>query len=72
MSTSIMQQPKNPPIYGMPFSMDHTNKEQPLEKVSTIKTFLQSYFNLLHDPSSINILQNLLETCNIEVEAKLG
>jgi hypothetical protein len=31
--------------------MDHTNKEQPLEQVSTIKTFPQSFVKLLNDPS---------------------
>jgi hypothetical protein len=70
-STSVMQQPQNPPIYGMPFSMDHTNKEQPLEKVSTIKTFLQSCVKLLNDPSFVKVLQDMLEICNIEVEGKL-
>jgi len=51
--------------------MDHTNKEQPLEQVSTIKTFLQSCVKLLNDPSSIKVLQNLLERCNTKVEGKL-
>jgi hypothetical protein len=55
----------------MPFSMDHTNKEQPLEQVSTINTFLQSCVKLLNDPSSVKVLQNMLEICNIEVEGKL-
>jgi hypothetical protein len=58
-------------LYEIPFSMDHTNKEQPLEKVCTIKTFLQSRVKLLNDPSSINVLQNILERCNIEIEGKL-
>jgi hypothetical protein len=70
-STSVVQQTQNPPIYGMPFSMDHTNKEQPLEQVSTIKTFLQSCVKLLNDPSSVKVLQNMLEICNTEVEGKL-
>jgi hypothetical protein len=51
--------------------MDHTNKEQPLEKVSTIKTFMQSSFNLLNDPSSIKVLQNMLDICTTEIEGKL-
>jgi hypothetical protein len=42
-STSVEQQNQNPPIYEIPFSMDHTNKGQPLEQVSNIKTFLQSH-----------------------------
>jgi hypothetical protein len=48
-STSVVKQLQNPPIYGIPFSMDHTNKEQPLEKVSTINNFLQSCVKLLND-----------------------
>jgi hypothetical protein len=51
--------------------MDHTNKEKPLEQVSTIKTFLQSYVKLLNDPSFVKVLQNMLERYNIEVEGKL-
>jgi hypothetical protein len=58
-------------MYEMPSSMDHTSKGQPLEKVSTIKTFLQSCVKLLNDPSSVKVLQNLLERCNTEVEGKL-
>jgi hypothetical protein len=58
-------------MYEIPYSMDHTNKGQPLEQVSNIKTFLQSCFKLLNDPSSVKVLQNLIEICNIEVEGKL-
>jgi hypothetical protein len=45
--------------------MDHTNKEQLLEKVSTINTFMQSSIKLLNDISSIKFLQNMIEICNI-------
>jgi hypothetical protein len=51
--------------------MDHTSEPRPLEKVSNIKTFLQSCVKLLKDPSFVNILQNILERCSIEVEGKL-
>jgi hypothetical protein len=51
--------------------MDHTNKEQPLEQVSTINTFLQSCVKLLNDPSSFKVLHNMLERCNTKVEGKL-
>jgi hypothetical protein len=54
-------------MYEIPSSMDHTSKGQPLEKVSTINTFLQSCVNLLNDPSFVKVLKNLLERCNIEV-----
>jgi len=49
-STSIAQQTQVPPMYEMPPSMDHTNKGQPLDKVSNLKTFLQSCVKLLNDP----------------------
>jgi hypothetical protein len=32
---------------------------------------MQSHVKLLNDPSSIKILQNLIERCNIKVERKL-
>jgi hypothetical protein len=70
-STSFTHQTQNPPIYGMPFSMDHTNKEQPLDQVSTTNTFLQSCVKLLNDPSYVKVLQNMLERCNTWVEGKL-
>jgi hypothetical protein len=55
----------------MPSSMDHTNEAQPLGKVSTINTFLQSNVKLLNDPSFVKVLKNMLEICDIEVEGKL-
>jgi hypothetical protein len=70
-STSAVQHTQNVPMYEMPSSMDHTNEAQPLGKVSTIKTFLQSCVKLLNDPSSVKVLQNMLEICNTEVEGKL-
>jgi hypothetical protein len=52
-------------------SMDHTNRMQPKEQVSTIKEFFQSCVKVLSDPSSLKILQNILEKCNSETEQKL-
>jgi hypothetical protein len=69
--TSAVQQTQNSPKYEIPFSMDHTSKGQPLEQVSTIKTFLQSYVKLLNDPSSVKVLQNMIERCNKEEEGNL-
>jgi hypothetical protein len=40
-------------------------------QVSTIKGFLQSCVKVLNDPSSVKILQNILEKCSIETEGKL-
>jgi hypothetical protein len=70
-STSTAQQSKEEPEYEMPPSLDHTKEMQPLGQVSTIKGFLQSCVKLLNDPSSVKILQNILERCSIETEGKL-
>jgi hypothetical protein len=58
-------------MYNIPSSLDHTNEAQPLGQVSTIKDFMQSYVKLLNDPSSIKVLQNMLEICNTDIEGKL-
>jgi hypothetical protein len=71
MSTSASQQNQDSPMYEIPSSMDHTSKWKPLEQVSTIKKKLQSNVKILNDPSSVKILQNMLEICNIEEERKL-
>jgi hypothetical protein len=55
----------------MPSSLDHTKEAQSLGQVSTIKAFLQSCVKLLNDPSSIKVLQNMLEICNTDVEGNL-
>jgi hypothetical protein len=56
------------PEYDMLPSLDHTNRTQPKEQVSTIKDFLQSCIKMLSDPSSIKVLQNILEKCSSEME----
>jgi hypothetical protein len=58
-------------MYDMPSLMHHTSKGQPLDQVSTIKTFMQSCIKILNDPSSVRVLQNILEIYNIEEEGKL-
>jgi hypothetical protein len=58
-------------MYEMPSSMDHISEAQSLEQVSNIKTFLQYCVKLLKDPSSVKILQNILERCNTKGEGKL-
>jgi hypothetical protein len=58
-------------MYEMPSSMYHTSEAQPLEQVTNIKKFLQSRVRLLNEPTSVKLLQNLLERCNIETEGKL-
>jgi hypothetical protein len=55
----------------MPPSLDHTKEMQPLGQVITIKGFLQTCIKILNDPSSLKILQNILEICIIEIEGKL-
>jgi hypothetical protein len=70
-STLIAQGSKEVPEYKMPPSLDHTKEMQPLGQVSTIKGFLQSCVKILNDPSSLKIMQNILERCSIETEGKL-
>jgi hypothetical protein len=67
-STSTAQQDKEAPEYEMPPSLDHTNGMQPKGQVSTIKGFLQSCVKVLSDPSSMKILQNILEKCSSEIK----
>jgi hypothetical protein len=56
---------------NLSITMDYTSEVPPIAQVSTIKNFLQSCVKLLNDQSSVKILQNMLEKCNIEVEGKL-
>jgi hypothetical protein len=55
----------------MPPSMDHTNEMKSMGQLSTLKGFLQSCVKVLSDPSSMKILQNILEKRSIETEGKL-
>jgi hypothetical protein len=55
----------------MPPSLDDTKEMQPLGQVSMIKGFLQSCVKLLNDPSSVKVLQNILERCSVETEGNL-
>ena len=55
----------------MPPSLDHTKGMQTKGQVSTIKGFLKSCMKVLSDPSSMKILQNILEKCSIETKEKL-
>jgi hypothetical protein len=69
--TSIVHHAQDVPTYELPSSLDHTNESHPLGQVSAINDFLQSCVKLLNDPSSIKVLQNMLEICNKDVEGKL-
>jgi hypothetical protein len=69
--TSNAQQNKEVPEYETPPLLDHTNEMQPMGQVSTIKGFLQSCVKVLNDPSSVKILQNILEKCSMETNEKL-
>jgi hypothetical protein len=70
-STSSVQHTQEVLAYEMPLALDHTKETHRLGQVSMIKSFLQSYFKLLNNPSSIKVLKNMLEICSIEVEGKL-
>jgi hypothetical protein len=52
-------------------SLDHTNEMHPKGKVSAIEGFLQSCMEVLSDPSSVKILENILEKCSSKMEQKL-
>jgi hypothetical protein len=69
--TSTVQPVKEVSEYEMPLSLDHTQGMQPKGQVSTIKGFLQSCINILSDPSSMKILQNILEKCSSETKEML-
>jgi hypothetical protein len=70
-SNSNTQQRKEAPQYEMPLLLDHTNKMKSMGQVSTIKGFLQSCVKVLNDPSSVKILQTILEICSIEMKGKI-
>jgi hypothetical protein len=70
-STSTAQQSKEAPEYEMLPLLDHTNEMQPMGQVSKIKGFLKSCVKVLNYPSSIKILQNILERCSKETKGKL-
>jgi hypothetical protein len=55
----------------MPPWLDHTKEMQPMGQVSTTKGFLQSSVKLLNDPSSVKLLQNMLEICSVETKGNL-
>jgi hypothetical protein len=55
----------------MPPSLDHTKGMSLKGQVSTIEEFLQSCIKILSDPSSMKILQNILEKCSNETVQKL-
>jgi hypothetical protein len=70
-STSIAQPVKEAPKYEIPPSLDHTNVMKPNGQVSIIKEFLQSCVKVLSDPSSVKILQNILEKCSSKREENI-
>jgi hypothetical protein len=71
MSTSTAQPVKEAPEYEMPPSLNHTHGMKPKGQVSTIKDILQSCVKILSDPSSMKILQNIIEKCSNEREEKI-
>jgi hypothetical protein len=70
-STSTAQQSKESPEYEMPLLLDHTNEIHSMGQVSTIKGFGKTCVKILNDPSSMKIIQNILEKCSVETEGKL-
>jgi hypothetical protein len=70
-SNSTTQPAHEAPEYEMSSALDHTKGIPPEGQVSTIKDLLQSCIKMLSDPSSVKILQNILEKCSNETEQKL-
>jgi hypothetical protein len=66
-----VQPHKEVPEYEMPPSLDHTNEMQPARQVSTIKGLFQSCVKVLSDPSSVKILQSILENSSSEMKGNL-
>jgi hypothetical protein len=58
-------------VYDMPHPYDHTSRSHPSEKISNLRKFLVSFLKLLNDQTSLQVLQSLLEKCNLEEEIKL-
>jgi hypothetical protein len=44
------------PVYDMPPAYDHSMTERPVEKVSTLKSFLKSCLELMKDETALNML----------------
>jgi len=70
-STSTVQPVHEALKYENSPSLDHTNRTPPKGQVSIIKDFLQSCIKMLSDPSSMKILQNILEKCSSETKQKI-
>jgi hypothetical protein len=60
-STSTMQHTQDVPMYEMSSTLDHTSEVHMGNQVSCIKTFLQYCIQLFKEPSSVIILQNMLD-----------
>jgi hypothetical protein len=58
------------PVYAMPPLFDQTNKEQPSEKVSNLRILLGSCVKLLNDKKYLQVLESLLEKCNLGEEGE--
>ena len=68
MSTSRMNLVDEIPLYDMPSLFDKTSKEKSSEQVSNLRNFLGACVKLLDDKNSLQVLQNLLEKCNLVEE----
>jgi hypothetical protein len=58
-------------MFEMSSTLNHTSEVHPRNQASCIKKFLQSRIQVFKDPSSIIILQNLLDRCTTNSEVKL-
>jgi hypothetical protein len=69
-STSGTKSVDEIPVYDMPPLFDQTSKEQPSEEVSNLINFLGSCVKLLNDKKYLQVLESLLEKCNLGEEGE--
>jgi hypothetical protein len=61
-----------PPVYDMPPTYDHSITERPVEKESTLKSFLKSCLELIKDETALNMLCGMIDQCAQDKEAHVA
>jgi len=57
------------PMYDMPLAYDHSITKRTIEKVSTLKSFLKSFLELMKDETTLNALHGMINQCMKDKEA---
>jgi hypothetical protein len=52
-----------PPVFDMPPTYDHLMTKRTVEKVSTLKSFLKSFLELMKDETKLNALREMIDQC---------